>query len=179
MVWSVCAAVNEDGRKKIDTFLRDLEKVFPITDTVYHYYVDTSVLQFRHWNHLLHVGDQWTYNAEYKPEFLLREFQLNAWSFAFFRLPFFKIIVPTIDTVRYNYIVEAYRSMEQPVLLVGPVGTGKTSTVKKALDALDKNKFLLLTISMSAHTTTHNVQDTIAGRLEKRTKDQYVPQAST
>jgi len=68
--------------------------------------------------------------------------------------------------------------MEQPVLLVGPVGIGKTSTVQKALDALDKNKFSLLTINMSAHTTVHNVQDIIAGRLEKRTKDLYVPQAS-
>lgn len=99
--------------------------------------------------------------------------------FRFFRLPFFKVIVPTIDTVRYNYIVEAYGSMGQPVLLMGPVGTGKTSTVQKALDALDKKKFLLLTINMSAHTTVHNVQDTIAGRLEKRTKDLYVPLAST
>lgn len=75
-------------------------------------------------------------------------------------------------------MVKAYTGMEQPVLLVGPVGTGKTLTVQKALDVLDKDKFLLLTINMSAHTTAHNVQDTVEGRLEKRTKDLYVPQAS-
>lgn len=86
--------------------------------------------------------------------------------------------MPTIDTVRYNYLVEAFMSEKQPVLLVGPVGTGKTSTVQKAIDGLDKNKFLLLTINMSAQTTAHNVQETIEGRLEKRTKDLYAPQAS-
>lgn len=86
--------------------------------------------------------------------------------------------MPTIDTVRYNYLVEAFMSEKQPVLLVGPVGTGKTSTVQKAVDNLDKNKFLLLTINMSAQTTAHNVQETIEGRLEKRTKDLYAPQAS-
>lgn len=68
---------------------------------------------------------------------------------------------------------------KQPVLLVGPVGTGKTSTVQKALDVLDRNNFLLLTINMSAQTSSNNVQETIEGRLEKRTKDLYVPQAST
>lgn len=94
-------------------------------------------------------------------------------------MPFFKIIVPTIDTIRYNYLVEAYMNKRQPVLLVGPVGTGKTSTVQKALDALDKDKFLLLTINMSAQTSANNVQETIEGRLEKHTKDLYVPQAST
>lgn len=86
--------------------------------------------------------------------------------------------MPTIDTVRYNYLVEAYTSMGQPMLLVGPVGTGKTSTVQKALDVLNREHYLLLTINMSAHTSAHNVQDTIEGRLEKRTKDLYVPQAS-
>lgn len=87
--------------------------------------------------------------------------------------------MPTIDTIRYNYLVEAFMKKRKPVLLVGPVGTGKTSTVQKALDDLDRNKFLLLTINMSAQTTAHSVQETIEGRLEKRTKDLYVPQAST
>lgn len=95
-----------------------------------------------------------------------------------FRLPFFKIIVPTIDTVRYNYLVERLMNITRPVLLVGPVGTGKTSTVQKVMDHLDKKKFLLLTINMSARTTSNNVQETIEERLEKRGKDLFVPQGS-
>lgn len=44
---------------------------------------------------------------------------------------------------------------------------------------MDKNKFLNLTINMSAQTTVHNIQENIEGRLEKRTKDTYVPLSST
>lgn len=29
LIWSVCASVDEEGRKKIDTFLREIEGTFP------------------------------------------------------------------------------------------------------------------------------------------------------
>ena len=29
LIWSLCASVDEDGRKKIDNFLRELEGTFP------------------------------------------------------------------------------------------------------------------------------------------------------
>lgn len=67
MVWSVCAVVDEDGRKKVDNYLREIERVFPVTDSVYHYYVDSNSVQFRHWENLLRDGNAWTYNAEYAP----------------------------------------------------------------------------------------------------------------
>lgn len=89
------------------------------------------------------------------------------------------MIVPTIDTIRYNYLVEGLMKIKQPVLLVGPVGTGKTSTIQKVLDVLDTKKNLLLIINMSARTSSKNIQETIEGRLEKRGKDLFVPQGST
>ncbi|XP_050431508.1 dynein axonemal heavy chain 2 [Adelges cooleyi] len=154
MLWSVCAGVNENGRKKIDIYIRELERVFPVRDTVYHYYVDTNFSRLNHWEDRL--PSHWTYDSD---------------------APFFKIIVPTVDTVRYNYLTEAYLSKKQPVLLVGPVGTGKTSTAQKALESLNKNTFSFLTINMSAQTTSNNVQEAIEGRLEKRTKELYAPMA--
>lgn len=42
-----------------------------------------------------------------------------------FRLPFYKIIVPTVDTVRYQNLVGTLLSNNFPSLLIGPVGTGK------------------------------------------------------
>lgn len=29
MIWSVCASVDEEGRKKIDSYLREIEGTFP------------------------------------------------------------------------------------------------------------------------------------------------------
>ncbi|XP_050531221.1 dynein axonemal heavy chain 2 isoform X2 [Daktulosphaira vitifoliae] len=152
MVWSVCSGVNDDGRKKIDIYIRELERIFPVRDTIYHYYVDSNFCRFNHWEDKLPA--QWACDPDTQ---------------------FFKIIVPTVDTVRYNYLTESYLSKKQPVLLVGPVGTGKTSTAQKALESLNKNKFSFLTINMSAQTTSNNVQEAIEGRLEKRTKELYAP----
>lgn len=64
--------------------------------------------------------------------------------------PFYKIIVPTVDTMRYNYLVTALVSSQNPVLLVGPVGTGKTSIAQGVLQSLDSSRWAVLVINMSA-----------------------------
>lgn len=66
-------------------------------------------------------------------------------------MPFYKIIVPTVDTVRYQYLVSTLIDSFNPVLLVGPVGTGKTSVANKTLRKSDQKSNSVLTINMSAH----------------------------
>lgn len=68
----------------------------------------------------------------------------------FFSQPFFKITVPTIDTVRYQYIVSALLAESNPVLLTGPVGTGKTSSAQSVLTSLDSSRYTVLNINLSA-----------------------------
>ena len=63
--------------------------------------------------------------------------------------PFYKIMVPTVDTVRYNFLVQALVLGQYPVLLTGPVGTGKTSVAQSALQGLDNN-WTTLTVNMSS-----------------------------
>lgn len=75
-----------------------------------------------------------------------------------FRTPFYKIVVPTVDTVRYEFIVSSLLNNQYPVLLVGPVGTGKTSMLQSVLNSLDEEKYSVLTLNMSAQTTSKNVQ---------------------
>lgn len=58
-------------------------------------------------------------------------------------------MVPTVDTVRYNFLVKALVLGQYPVLLTGPVGTGKTSVAQSVLQGLD-NKWIDLTINMSS-----------------------------
>ena len=65
-------------------------------------------------------------------------------------LPFFKLIVPTVDTVRYNFLVSNLIKALCPVMLVGPVGTGKTSVVENVLQKLDNRTYSVLTVNMSA-----------------------------
>lgn len=58
--------------------------------------------------------------------------------------------MPTNDTVRYEYLVAKLLGDEHPVVLVGNVGTGKTSTAVSAMEALDKSKYSVLSVNISA-----------------------------
>ncbi|XP_076145705.1 dynein axonemal heavy chain 2 [Alosa pseudoharengus] len=152
LIWSLCASVDEDGRKKIDNFLREMDGTFPNKDTIYEYYVDTKTKSWTSFEDKLLKS--WRYPA-------------NA--------PFYKIMVPTVDTVRYNFLVQALVGSQYPVLLTGPVGTGKTSVAQSVLQGLDPTKWTTLTVNMSSQTTSNNVQAIIESRVEKRTKGVYVP----
>ncbi|ESP04959.1 hypothetical protein LOTGIDRAFT_184938 [Lottia gigantea] len=152
MIWSICCSVDEDGRKKIDNYIREMEGTFPNKDTIYEYYVDPKNKTWVHWEEKLKGG--WKYNPS---------------------LPFFKLVVPTVDMVRYQYLTSNLVLAQNPVLLVGPVGTGKTSVAENTLHKLDSKSFSVLSVNMSAQTTSNNVQDIIESRVEKRTKGVYVP----
>uniref|UniRef100_A0A9J7YNX9 Dynein axonemal heavy chain 2 n=1 Tax=Cyprinus carpio carpio TaxID=630221 RepID=A0A9J7YNX9_CYPCA len=107
-------------------------------------------------------------------------FQLSFWRLFNYHLslcsaPFYKIMVPTVDTVRYHYLVKALVSTQHPVLLTGPVGTGKTSVAQNVLQSLDSVTWAMLTINMSSQTSSNNVQEIIESRVEKRIKGVYVP----
>ncbi|XP_049338447.1 dynein axonemal heavy chain 2 [Astyanax mexicanus] len=152
LIWSICASVDEDGRKKIDNFLREMEGTFPNKDTIYEYYVDTKNKTWASFEDKLPKGWRYPSNA-----------------------PFYKIMVPTVDTVRYHFLVNSLVCGQYPVLLTGPVGTGKTSVAQSVLQGLDPAKWTMLTINMSSQTTSNNVQAIIESRVEKRTKGTYVP----
>ncbi|KAM4612372.1 dynein axonemal heavy chain 2 [Polymixia lowei] len=152
LVWSICASVDEVGRKKMDILLREMEGTFPYKDTIYEYYVDSRHKTWASFEDQLPKG--WRYTAN---------------------TPFYKIMVPTVDTVRYNFLVKALVMGQYPVLLTGPVGTGKSSVAQNLLQNLDTSTWAVLTVNMSSQTTAGDVQAVIEGRVEKRTKGVYVP----
>uniref|UniRef100_A0A3P8VN13 Dynein axonemal heavy chain 2 n=1 Tax=Cynoglossus semilaevis TaxID=244447 RepID=A0A3P8VN13_CYNSE len=150
LIWSVCACVDENGRKKMDKYLREIYGTFPIKDSIYEYTVDIKNKTWASFEDKL--PKDWRYNTA----------------------PFYKIMVPTVDTLRYNFLVKALVSEQHPVLLTGPVGTGKTSVAQSVLQGLD-DKWAALTVNMSSQTTSNNIQAIIESRIEKRTKGVFVP----
>lgn len=42
--------------------------------------------------------------------------------------PFFEMLVPTVDTVRFGYLLEKLLAIHQPVLYTGGTGVGKVKT---------------------------------------------------
>ena len=52
--------------------------------------------------------------------------------------------------MRYDFLVYNLIKAHRPVLLTGPVGTGKTSVAQGVLSRLDPKTYSLLTVNMSA-----------------------------
>ncbi|TRY86535.1 hypothetical protein DNTS_031645, partial [Danionella cerebrum] len=151
-------ATAENGVNHLDSenFGRMVELWFIFSliwsDTVYEYYVDTKNKTWASFEDKLPKGWRYASNA-----------------------PFYKIMVPTVDTVRYHFLVKTLVSSQHPVLLTGPVGTGKTSVAQSVLQSLSSITWSSLVVNMSSQTSSNNVQEIVESRVEKRIKGVYVP----
>lgn len=72
--------------------------------------------------------------------------------------PFFKILVPTVDTVRNRFVGNALVRISQHTLIVGNVGVGKTMIVGSLLEGLPSDRMSHVTINFSAQTSSNSLQ---------------------
>ncbi|XP_060518939.1 LOW QUALITY PROTEIN: dynein axonemal heavy chain 10 [Cylas formicarius] len=88
---------------------------------------------------------------------------------------FSEVLVPTVDTVRVNYILELMNRIKRPVVLVGQTGTSKTAIVRQFLRQLERDIYIILNVNFSSRTSSMDVQMNLESVVEKRTKDIYGP----
>ncbi|XP_038127258.1 dynein heavy chain 12, axonemal [Cyprinodon tularosa] len=171
LVWSVGGACDADSRERFSEFLKATlsgeTKECPIPEKlgkweclmgdkglVYDYFYEFKGRgKWVHWNEVIkniNLGDKNTKVQE--------------------------IIVPTIDTARYTYIMDLCIKHGIPPLFVGPTGTGKSVYVKeKLMNNLEKDSFLPFFINFSARTSANQTQNIIMSRLDKRRKGVFGP----
>lgn len=150
LIWSIGATVEESSRKAIDYILRDIESMFPHANTVFEHQLNLDKRDWAPWEEKL--------QANWKPT--SKEFS--------------SIIVPTVDTIRNRYIVQALIENNSQVLIVGHSGVGKTVLVDGILLTLDANTSHF-TINFSAGTTSVSTQNIIENNFERRAKNKYRP----
>jgi dynein heavy chain len=112
--------------------LRDIESMFPHSNTVYDHFVSKEKKEWASWEEKI---------PQYKPS----------------ALDFHKINVPTVDTERNRIIVQALLEYGSQILLIGHSGVGKTMLIDKILNALDGNTNHF-TINFSAGTSSQGTQ---------------------
>uniref|UniRef100_A0A8C2FZU5 Dynein axonemal heavy chain 12 n=1 Tax=Cyprinus carpio TaxID=7962 RepID=A0A8C2FZU5_CYPCA len=171
LVWSVGGCCDTDSQGRFDQFLREIisgkAENYPIPATVsrwecpfeekglvYDYsYEFKGKGRWVHWNESIRNAPLGDKNTKVQD-----------------------IIVPTIDTVRYTYLMDLCIQYGMPLLLVGPTGTGKSVYVKeKLMNNLDKDLFLPFFVNFSARTSANQTQNIIMSRLDKRRKGVYGP----
>jgi dynein heavy chain len=150
LIWSVGATVEEESRKHIDYILRDIESMFPHANTVFDHFVSAEKREWAAWDEKL--------AALGKPN--SKEFH--------------KINVPTVDTVRNRFVVQALLEHGSQVLLVGHSGVGKTVLVEGILRTLDPTTHEF-TLNFSAGTTSVSTQEIIESNFERLAKNKYRP----
>eukprot|EP00105_Crassostrea_gigas_P043640 XP_019927788.1 PREDICTED: dynein heavy chain 12, axonemal isoform X3 [Crassostrea gigas] len=168
--WSIAAVVDNDGRQKFDSFYKELlsgkNESCPVPKSVGKFDVPMPdamscydvFFEFKargtwhHWNDLI--------KGQESKQKKIRE-----------------MLVPTMDTARYTYLLALCIEHDRPILFVGPTGTGKSVYVQdKLMNGLEKDRYLPAFINFSAQTSANQTQNIIMSRLDKRRKGVFGPQ---
>eukprot|EP00912_Choanoflagellata_sp_UC4_P002384 UC4_evm1s1504 len=175
LMWSVGGSVDETGRSKFSSFLRDMMKEndatlpFPPEGDIYDYRLKDqgdglSIPEDAEDDEkVIHV--EWVSWKSVVPEFTV---DLDTTGFQ-------DILVPTVDTVTQRHLIGMLVGSCKPMLCVGPTGTGKTVIIlNKLLEGMPR-EFVANFLAFSARTSANQTQDMIDIKLDKRRKGIFGP----
>ena len=151
LIWSIGASIDETHWPTFDEMVREqignAGVSFPGGGDVHDYFVDLPDKAFKPWKEVV-------------PDFAYDQ-----------KTPFFSMLVPTVDTVRYAFIFEHSVDVMKPVLFTGHSGVGKSVVVAKAMqDMVEIGAWGRVDLSFSAQTSAKRTQETIESKLEKKKK---------
>jgi len=148
--WSIGAALELNDRKKFHDGMVELGTNFPDfqdDETIYEFFVDAETTQWRHWSSKV---PKWEYPAaEEKPRYA-------------------DLVIPTLDSVRFEFLLGLVASVGKATLLVGGPGTAKTTTVDSFVRSFDSEEMMSKSITFSSLTTPNIFQFSVEGSVEKR-----------
>ncbi|PRP88057.1 dynein heavy chain 6, axonemal-like [Planoprotostelium fungivorum] len=149
-VWSIGGNIEVSSQDIFDSYAREqFESLVPIpgTQTIYYYYVDMQSKALAKWS------DQ------------VPDFQYDP------KIPYFQMIVPTVDSVRYTFLMNRLMKVNRPVLFSGGTGVGKTSIITDQLFHGNHNGSIIpVTINFTARTSSKRTQELFESKLEKKRK---------
>eukprot|EP00756_Hemistasia_phaeocysticola_P025139 Hpha_TRINITY_DN15989_c0_g2::TRINITY_DN15989_c0_g2_i1::g.72379::m.72379/K10408/DNAH; dynein heavy chain, axonemal len=150
-VWSVGGPLKDESRVKFDSgYARDVSTSYPTSNTVYEYFVDPKQHCWKAWDEKVPA----TFSVPRDT-------------------PYYKMVVPTVDTARYCFILRELVRCKRHVLMTGNTGTGKTIIAREMLDNLPNDRYAQMMMNFSAQTSSQNVQDIVEGKMEKKSKKNY------
>ncbi|XP_058967936.2 dynein axonemal heavy chain 6 [Pocillopora verrucosa] len=152
-LWSIGGNLVESSMDAFDTFSRDLfsdtqDVKLPGSGDLFSYFVDFDTRRLEPWEKIIP-------SFKYSPE-----------------IPYFDLLVPTVDTVRYGFLMEKLLVVNRSVMFTGTTGVGKSVVAKGLLtDISDKANYVPIMMNFSAQTSSQRTQEMIEVKLEKKRKN--------
>ena len=179
-MWSLGGTTNADGRRKFDVFMRRIMADGLDAKTMAEFNILTKCgppeaplattipeegLVFSYFFRKEGVTGEWVpWNSKVDTSPFPRDASFNT------------ITVPTIDTVRYQYLMDLLVRHQKFPVFVGPTGTGKSVYINDFLQRhLPKDVYKPLVVNFSAQTTAQQTQEIVLGKLDKRRKGVFGP----
>ena len=144
-IWGLGGAlVSEDREKFNDFFKSNSGIIFSGPETIYDNCYDENTGQYNPWKPKV---------PPYEPPASKK---------------FSAILVPTVDTLRYSWLLSQVMKMNKPCMFVGDSGTAKTVTINSYLNTLPMEKYIILNVNFSSRTTSKDCQKSIEDNIDKR-----------
>uniref|UniRef100_H3DP07 Dynein, axonemal, heavy chain 5 n=1 Tax=Tetraodon nigroviridis TaxID=99883 RepID=H3DP07_TETNG len=153
LMWSVGALLELDDRKKMEVWLRNNNSFclnLPIIppdseDTMFDYH-HKFVFYPGQWVHWSNRVEEYVYPSDSTPEYR-------------------SILVPNVDNVRTDFLIQTIAKQGKAVLLIGEQGTAKTVIIKGYISKYDPDTHIGKSLNFSSATTPLMFQRTIESYL--------------
>ncbi|XP_040900389.1 dynein heavy chain 5, axonemal isoform X3 [Toxotes jaculatrix] len=162
LMWSIGALLELDDRRKMEIWLRGNDSIHlnlpdiprDSEDTMFDYHV-TAEGQWIHWSTRV---EEYVYPSEITPEYS-------------------SILVPNVDNVRTDFLIQTIAKQGKAVLLIGEQGTAKTVIIKGYMSKYDPETHMGKSLNFSSATTPLMFQRTVESYVDKRMGTTYGPPA--
>ncbi|KAH3727100.1 hypothetical protein DPMN_053025, partial [Dreissena polymorpha] len=156
LMWSLGALLEQVDRKKVEDLIRQNSSV-PLPncqgeDTIFEYVVSENG-EWEHWSSRVPLYE---YPDSEIPEYT-------------------GILVPNVDNVRTDFLIETISKQSKCVLLIGEQGTAKTVMIQGFCSKYNPEMHMFKSFNFSSATTPGMFQRTIEGLVDKRMGTTYGP----
>ncbi|XP_043198855.1 dynein axonemal heavy chain 8-like [Amphibalanus amphitrite] len=157
VMWSLGALLELDMRAKMEQFVRAHESKldWPVCnegETIFEFTVNAK----GEWEHWRNYVSEYVYPTDSVPEFS-------------------SILVPNVDNIRTNFLINTITKQNKCALLIGEPGTAKTVMIKSVLNDLNPEEHVYKCINFSSATSPMMYQRTIESYVDKRMGTTYGP----
>ncbi|TRY93886.1 hypothetical protein DNTS_016033 [Danionella cerebrum] len=162
LMWSVGALLELEDRMKLERWIRQHESIrldlpnIPshCEDTMFDFYVTND----GHWVHWNTRVEEYIYPPDSTPEYG-------------------SILVPNVDNVRTDFLIQTIAKQGKAVLLIGEQGTAKTVIIKGYMSKYDPESHAAKSLNFSSATTPLMFQRSVESYVDKRMGTTYGPPA--